>query len=59
MPKGLNPLQCNEIEESRVIPDECLFLNPTLHFCWTAWGGALIDENDPEYARCKCDRNTK
>lgn len=53
MPKGLGPLQCNEIERSGTIPAECLFLNPTLHLCPT-WDGLLIDESDPEYEKCDC-----
>lgn len=53
MPAGLNPIQCNEIERSGVIPPECKFLNPTLHFC-ASWEGLLIDANDPEFSRCRC-----
>lgn len=55
MPRGLSPNQCNEIEHNGVIPPECSFMNPTLHFCWTGWGGYLIDDGDPEYERCRCD----
>jgi hypothetical protein len=54
MPAGLSPLQCNEIERAGVIPPECLFLNPSLHFCTSAWLGMLIDANDPEFSRCRC-----
>lgn len=54
MPRGLNPLQCNEIEANRVIPDECRFMNPSLHFC-PNWRDALIDSSDPEFDRCACE----
>lgn len=54
MPRGLNPLHCNEIERTGVIPDECRFLNDSLHFC-PVWDGALIDSSDPEFDRCTCD----
>lgn len=54
MPRGLNPNNCNEIERTGVIPEECLFLNDTLHFCPT-WRGALIDDMDPEFDRCRCE----
>lgn len=54
MPRGLSPLVCNEIERTGVIPDECSFLNETLHFC-PNWQGALIDDSDPEYDRCRCE----
>lgn len=53
MPRGLSPVQCNEIESLGSIPDECQFLNPTLHFC-ASWDSALIDDTDPEFARCTC-----
>jgi len=55
MPRGLSPTKCNEIERDGVIPDECRFLNPTLHFC-PDWQGALIDSSDPEYERCACPK---
>lgn len=54
MPRGLSPLMCNEIERKGIIPDECLFLNETLHFC-LSWQDALIDDSDPEYDRCRCE----
>lgn len=54
MPRGLSPHQCNEIERAGVIPQECKFLNQTLHFC-AKWDGLLIDDNDPEFASCGCD----
>ncbi|ARK07478.1 hypothetical protein LAV_00078 [Sphingobium phage Lacusarx] len=54
MPRGLSPLQCNDIERSGTIPPECSFMNPTLHFC-DKWRGALIDETDPEFDRCRCN----
>ncbi len=54
MPRGLSPVQCNEIEATGAIPPECSFINPTLHFCAT-WRGALIDDADPEYERCRCN----
>lgn len=53
MPKGLGPNVCNEIERTGKIPDECKFLNPTLHFC-PDWDGLLIDESDPEFETCHC-----
>lgn len=53
MPRGLSPQQCNEIERAGVIPDECRFLNPTIHFC-PDWDGLLIDDNDPEIESCHC-----
>lgn len=53
MPRGLSPLVCNDIERNKVIPPECLFLNNTIHFC-PSWGGALIDNSDPEFAQCEC-----
>lgn len=55
MPRGLSPTKCNEIEWAGVIPDECTFLNPTLHFC-PNWQGALIDSSDPEHERCTCGK---
>lgn len=57
MPRGLSPQQCNEIERSGVIPDECRFLNTTLHFC-PDWDGLLIDDNDPEYDNCGCRKGS-
>lgn len=54
MPRGLSPLQCNEIEATGIIPPECLFMNSTLHFC-ASWRDALIDDADPEFARCRCN----
>lgn len=54
MPRGLSPLVCNEIERTGTIPDECSFMNETLHFC-PNWQGALIDDSDPEYERCRCE----
>jgi hypothetical protein len=53
MPRGLSPNACNTIEREGVIPPECSFLNPTLHFC-PSWQDALIDDTDPEYDRCRC-----
>lgn len=53
MPAGMNPLTCNEIERNGVIPEECKFLNPSLHFCPT-WGGMLLDNSDPEFDHCQC-----
>lgn len=53
MPKGLSPLVCNEIERTGVIPPECSFLNPSLHFC-PDWDMMLIDDGDPEIEHCKC-----
>lgn len=53
MPRGMSPLICNKIEQDGVIPDECQFLNPSLHFC-PDWGGMLIDNSDPEFAKCQC-----
>lgn len=53
MPAGLSPNLCNDIERKGVIPEECKFLNPSLHFC-SSWGGALIDTSDPEFERCEC-----
>lgn len=53
MPRGLSPNICNEIERTGTIPPECRFLNETLHFC-PSWGGALIDDSDPEHERCRC-----
>ena len=53
MPSGLSPNQCNEIEHSGVIPEECTFLNPTLHFC-PDWNDMLIDSGDVEFEKCKC-----
>lgn len=58
MPRGLSPMMCNEIERTGVIPDECCFLNPTLHFC-PDWQGALIDSSDAEHERCTCHRGKK
>lgn len=58
MPRGLSPHKCNEIERDGVIPEECSFLNPTLHFC-PDWQGALIDSSDPEYERCSCKKGSK
>jgi hypothetical protein len=58
MPRGLSPNTCNEIERSGTIPVECLFLNDTLHFC-PSWGGAIIDDTDPEYDRCRCQGVTR
>lgn len=55
MPRGLGPVVCNEIERTGVIPDECKFLNPTLHFC-PDWKGLLIDESDPEFQSCGCQQ---
>jgi hypothetical protein len=55
MPRGLSPTKCNEIEHTGVIPDECRFLNPSLHFC-PSWQGALIDSSDPEFERCACPK---
>jgi hypothetical protein len=54
MPRGLSPNNCNDIERTGVIPPECLFLNDTLHFC-PSWQGALIDDTDPEFDRCRCE----
>jgi len=54
MPRGLNPVQCNEIEAFGRIPEECKFLNPTLHFCPSWLDAPLIDDTDPEYERCEC-----
>jgi hypothetical protein len=60
MPRGLSPNVCNDIERNNAIPDECRFLNPTLHFC-ESWKGMLIDDSDPEFDHCRCgggnDRN--
>jgi len=56
MPRGLSPTKCNEIEREAVIPPECSFLNPTLHFC-PDWQGALIDDTDPEFERCTCENS--
>lgn len=53
MPRGLSPNMCNEIERTGIIPPECSFMNPTLHFCPT-WKGALIDDTDAEHDRCGC-----
>jgi hypothetical protein len=53
MPRGLSPNICNQIERSGVIPDECKFLNSTLHFC-DSWKGMLLDDSDPEFDRCEC-----
>lgn len=53
MPRGLSPNVCNQIERDGVIPPECSFLNPTLHFC-PDWDGMLIDDSDPEFAKCTC-----
>lgn len=58
MPRGLSPQQCNDIERTGTIPQECTFLNPTLHFC-PDWKGLLIDDNDPEYDNCCCHRRQK
>lgn len=58
MPRGLSPLVCNEIERTGVIPPECRFLNNTLHFCPT-WDGMLIDDSDPEFAKCECPEYRK
>jgi hypothetical protein len=58
MPRGLSPTMCNMIERTGVIPPECSFLNPTLHFC-PDWQGALIDNSDPEHERCSCPRGNK
>lgn len=57
MPRGLSPNQCNTIERNGVIPQECIFLNPTLHFCMN-WDHLLIDDSDPEYETCTCDKDT-
>lgn len=54
MPRGLSPNQCNEIEAKGIIPDECKFMNPTLHICRNGWDGYLIDDSDPEIEQCKC-----
>ncbi len=54
MPRGLSPVMCNAIEKDGKIPDPCLFLNPTLHFC-PYNNNMLIDDTDPEFERCKCD----
>ncbi|USM11538.1 hypothetical protein vBCbaSRXM_93 [Citromicrobium phage vB_CbaS-RXM] len=56
MPCGLSPHQCNDIERTGVIPEECKFLNPSLHFC-PDWDGMLIDAADPEYEYCYCDKD--
>lgn len=53
MPRGLSPNVCNKIEREGVIPDECRFLNETLHFC-PSWDDMLIDDSDPEYEHCRC-----
>ena len=58
MPRGINPTKCNEIEKEGHIPEECIFLNPSLHFC-PDWQGALIDSSDPEYDRCTCEKRNK
>lgn len=55
MPRGLSPNQCNEIERTGIIPQECLFLNPTLHRC-PSWQGLLIDDTDPEHEKCACNK---
>lgn len=56
MPRGLGPIQCNEIERVGTIPQECQFMNPTLHLC-PDWDGLLIDETDPEYEACHCNHS--
>ena len=53
MPQGMNPLVCNDIERKGEIPEECKFLNPSLHFC-PSWDGMLIDNTDPEFEHCDC-----
>lgn len=53
MPRGLSPNVCNEIERTGGIPEECKFLNPSLHFC-PDWNNLLIDDSDPEYETCTC-----
>lgn len=58
MPRGLSPNICNEIERNNAIPDECCFLNPSLHFC-TSWKGMLIDDSDPEFDHCRCERGSE
>jgi hypothetical protein len=55
MPRSLGPLQCNEIERTGVIPAECSFQNPTLHLC-PDWDFLLIDDSDPEFETCTCNR---
>lgn len=55
MPRGLGPVQCNEIERTGDIPAECQFMNPTLHLC-PDWDGLLIDDSDPEFETCHCDQ---
>lgn len=54
MPRGLSPNECNKIEREETIPPECLFLNPTLHFC-PDWDSMLIDDSDVEFECCCCD----
>lgn len=58
MPRGLSPLQCNQIERDGVIPDECRFMNESLHFC-SGWDGLLIDNSDPEFSHCKCEETKR
>jgi hypothetical protein len=56
MPRGLSPNHCNQIERTNTIPEECQFLNPTLHFC-PHWNDLLIDDTDPEYEICPCPKD--
>lgn len=58
MPRGISPNQCNQIEREGRIPDECLFLNPTLHLC-PDWDFLLIDSGDPEFEACCCGLKDK